>query len=136
MKPQEVNSLVQTPRSDNRASGNRLRCVNQTRKSLDNTTRCASPVFLMEQPKNYQDGKNVARNLQRGHMTWKDMFENAWNDIANWQRRKTEQPYKLSSLCLDDHQIKKEELENKGELAEVCSHIVLKMLVRDTNWST
>ena len=27
-----------------------------------------------------------------------------------------------------DHQIKKEELENKGELPEVCSHIVLKCL--------
>ena len=27
------------------------------------------------------------------------------------------------SPCLDDHQIKKEELENKGGLSEFCSHI-------------
>ena len=32
-------------------------------------------------------------------------------DLAN---KKTEQLYKVSHLCLDDHQIKKEELENKG----------------------
>ena len=44
--------------------------------------------------------------------------------------KKTEQLYKVSSLCLDDHQIEKEELENKGELSEVCSHIVLKCLYR------
>ena len=28
--------------------------------------------------------------LQRGHTTWKDMLENAWNRIANWQTKKTE----------------------------------------------
>ena len=38
------------------------------------------------------------------------------------------QPYKVSSPCLDDHQIKKEELESEGELSEVCYHIVLKCL--------
>ena len=35
-----------------------------------------------------------------------------------------EQLNKVSHPCLDDHQIKKEELENKSELAEVCSRIV------------
>ena len=37
-------------------------------------------------------------------------------ELAN---KKTEQLYKVSHPCLDDHQIKKEELENKGELSEV-----------------
>ena len=46
-------------------------------------------------------------------------------ELAN---KKTEQLYKDSHPCLDDHQIKKGELENKGELSEVCSHIVLKCL--------
>ena len=54
-------------------------------------------------------------------------------ELAN---KKTEQLLKVSSLCLDDHQIKKEELENKGELPEVCSHIVFNKLVLGTNWST
>ena len=33
---------------------------------------------------------------------------------------------KVSTLCLDDHHIKKEELESVGELSEVCTQIVLK----------
>ena len=46
-------------------------------------------------------------------------------ELAN---KKTEQLYKVSHPCWDDHQIKKEELESRGELSEVCSHIVLKCL--------
>ena len=46
-------------------------------------------------------------------------------ELAN---KNTDQLCKVSSPCLDDHQIKHEELENKGELPEVCSHIVLKCL--------
>ena len=46
-------------------------------------------------------------------------------ELAN---KKTEQPDKVSHPCLDDHQIKKRHLEKKGELSEVCSHIVLKCL--------
>ena len=59
----------------------------QTRKSLDNTTKCLNPVFLLDQPKNYQDGTNIAQKLQRGLTTWKDMLVHAWNGIANWQTR-------------------------------------------------
>ena len=61
---------------------------NQTRKFLDNTTRCLNPVFLLEQPRNYQGGTNLAHKLQRGPTTWKDMLENAWNGIANWQTKR------------------------------------------------
>ena len=43
-------------------------------------------------------------------------------DLAN---TKTEQLYKVSSPCLDDHQIMKEELESVGELSDVCSQTVL-----------
>ena len=46
-------------------------------------------------------------------------------ELAN---KKTEQLHKVSHPCLDDHQITEEELENIGELSEVCSHIVLKCL--------
>ena len=42
-------------------------------------------------------------------------------ELAN---KKTEQLYKISHPCLDDRQIKKEELENKEEFSEVCSYIV------------
>ena len=43
-------------------------------------------------------------------------------------KQKNEQLHKVSSPCLDDHQFKKEELETVGDLAEVCSQIVLKCL--------
>ena len=46
-------------------------------------------------------------------------------ELAN---KKTEQLYKVSHPCLNDHQMKKEELENNGELSEVCSHVVSKCL--------
>ena len=44
-------------------------------------------------------------------------------ELAN---KKREQLYKVSSPCLDDHQIKMEELVSIGELSEVCTQIVLK----------
>ena len=46
-------------------------------------------------------------------------------ELAN---KKTEQLYKVSTLCLEDHNFKKEELETVGELSRVCSQIVLKCL--------
>ena len=39
--------------------------------------------ILLEQQKNYQDGKSL-----RCPTTWKDMLRNAWNCIANWQIRR------------------------------------------------
>ena len=49
VKPQEVNSLVQTPRSDNRAPGNRLRECVQRLKTLENdiqfTRVCEDATF-------------------------------------------------------------------------------------------
>ena len=38
--------------------------------------------------------------------------------------KKVEQPHKVSSLCLDDHQFKQEELESVGALSNVCQQIV------------
>ena len=59
-------------------------------------------------------------------------------ELAN---KETEQLYKLSTPCLDDHNIKKEELETVGELSHVSSQIVLMCLYLarigrpDTLWS-
>ena len=41
---------------------------------------------------------------------------------------KTEQLYKVSCPCLDDHHVEKEDLGSVGELSEVCAQIVLKCL--------
>ena len=46
-------------------------------------------------------------------------------ELAN---RTTQQLYKVSTPCIDDHHFKEEELESVGELSKVCSQIVLKCL--------
>ena len=58
----------------------------------------------------------------------KDMLENALIDAVTLANKKVEQFFKVSSLCLDDHQFKQEELESVGELSHACSQIVLKCL--------
>ena len=59
----------------------------------------------------------------------KDTLESALSDIANWYIKKTEkQLYTVSTLCLDDHNFKQEELETFGEFSKVWSQIVLKCL--------
>ena len=56
------------------------------------------------------------------------MLEKSVKRYCELANKKTERLYTVSHPCLDDHQIKKGELENKGELSKVCSHIVLKCL--------
>ena len=46
-------------------------------------------------------------------------------ELAN---RATQQLYKVSTPCIDDHHFKEEELKSVGELSKVCSQIVLKCL--------
>ena len=46
-------------------------------------------------------------------------------ELAN---KTTQQLYKVSTPCIDDHHSKEEELKSVGELSKVCSQIVLKCL--------
>ena len=52
------------------------------------------------------------------------MRRNAWKFIVPT----TEQSYKVSAPCLDNHNFKEEELGTVGELSKVCSQMVLKCL--------
>ena len=54
-------------------------------------------------------------------------------ELAN---RTTQQLYKVSTPCIDDHHFKEEELKSVGELSKVCSQIVRKMLILGTYWTT
>ena len=83
---------------------------------------------LLKQLKNYQGGKTSRKHGRLlGHTIWKGMRKKVrWE--MNWRTKKTEQLHKVSSLCLDDHHFKKEELEAVGEMSKVCSQIVLKCL--------
>ena len=49
-----------------------------------------------------------------------------WNDIVSWRTKTTQQLYKESTPCIDDHHFKEEELESVGDLSKECSQIVLK----------
>ena len=44
-------------------------------------------------------------------------------ELAN---KTTQQLYKVSTPCIDDHHFREEELKSVGELSKVCSQIVLK----------
>ena len=44
-------------------------------------------------------------------------------ELAN---KTTQQLYKVSIPCIDDHHFKEEEMKSVGELSQVCSQIVLK----------
>ena len=46
-------------------------------------------------------------------------------ELAN---KTTQQLYKASTPCIDDHHFKEEEMKSVGELSQVCSQIVLKCL--------
>ena len=59
-------------------------------------------------------------------------------ELAN---KTTQELYKVSTPCIDDHHFKEEELKSVGELSKVCSQIVLKCLylarigTPDISWS-
>ena len=66
-----------------------------------------------------KDGRVVLRHGRScSNMLWYICCE-----LAN---KKTEQLYKVSSPCLDDHHVKTEQLQSNGELSKICSQIVLK----------
>ena len=54
------------------------------------------------------------------------MQRNVWSDIVSWQNKTTQQLYKVSTLCIDDHHFKEGETKSVGELSTTCSQIVLK----------
>ena len=44
-------------------------------------------------------------------------------ELAN---KTTQELYKASTPCIDDHHFKEEEMKSVGELSQICSQIVLK----------
>ena len=54
-------------------------------------------------------------------------------ELAN---KTTQQLYKVSTPCMDDHQCKEEENESVGDLSSVCLQNCSQMSVSGTNWKT
>ena len=77
--------------------------------------------------------ENSSQRPLPGPTTWKDMLKMCWEILRVSKPKSGQQLYIVSSPCLDDHQLKREEHESVGELSKVCS---LEMLVVGTNWRT
>ena len=55
----------------------------------------------------------------------RDLHAHSFDEGLN---KTTQQLYKVSTPCIDDHHFKEEEMKSVGELSQVCSQIVLKCL--------
>ena len=53
------------------------------------------------------------------------MQRNVWKRYCELANKTTQQLYKVSTPCIDDHHFKEEEMKSVGELSQVCSQIVL-----------
>ena len=102
--------------------------ANQTRKHWTIQQSVWVPYFCRSNREITRMGQTSRKKLQRGPTIWKDMLENALNGIANWQTRRQSNYTTFPVLVWTITKFKKEELENKGELSEICSHVVLKCL--------
>ena len=99
--------------------------VSRTKSFLMNTETCSNHEVLAGATEKLL----VWEKLHAKTVAWSyDMEGHArkcleiYCELAN---KKVEQLQKVSSLCLDDHQFKKEQLEPVGDLSQVRSQIVL-----------
>ena len=84
------------------------------------TEPCLNPEFLQVQLKNYHALISPWSYDLEGHAK---KCEERYCELAN---KTTQQLYKVSTPCIDDHHFQEEELKSVGELSKVCSQIVLK----------
>ena len=97
--------------------------ANRMKKVWNNTKRCLSHVFQLEQLKIYEGGTNRAQKQWRGPTTWEDILKMCWKTLRIGTHEDNNF-LKKSSHCLDDDHVKKEKLE----LSKLCSQILLKCL--------
>ena len=90
------------------------------------TEPCLNPEFLQEQLKNFHAGK-IFESL-RGSYDLEGHAKKCVERYCELANRTTQQLYKVSTPCIDDHHFKEEELKSLGDWSQVCSQIVLKCL--------
>ena len=97
------------------------------------TETCLNLGSPQEQQKSYPVQEDLTQISQHGPVIWKVMQRNVWRycDLAN---KTTEKIFKVATPCMDNHQFKEEELGSVGELPNVCSLNVLKVLVIGMHW--
>ena len=89
--------------------------AHRTNHSSNSIKRCSSHVFLLKVQHNFLDVKNLMQKPLHGPTIWKDMLKKCVERQCELAKKKAEQHKKVSSLCMDDHSCKKEELEPVGE---------------------
>ena len=80
---------------------------------LDDVRRCLTGI-LFEQQKNYRDGKPHAQTAASS-CDMEGLCQKCVERYCELTNKKVKQLYKVSSPCLDDHQLNREELESVGK---------------------
>ena len=98
-------------------------------------------LFLLEQLKNYQGGKNLTRKLWRGPTTWTDMLKTCVERYFEVANKKVEQLYKVSIFSwkiINSSRKKSNQLENYQKFAHKivlkCQHLA-RIGRPDIQWS-
>ena len=102
--------------------------ANQMTQLLNSRKRCLNHEFLREQQKKLSGWEKSRSKISAWSYDMEGHAQKCVERYCELANKKTEQLHKVSSPCLDDHQMKNWDLENTGELSQVCSHIVLKCL--------
>ena len=96
------------------------------------TEICLNPGFLQEQKKSYLLDADIS--------SWSyDMEGHAKKCVERYcelPNKTTQQPYRVTTPCLNDHQFKEEELGSGGEMSQEMISNSSEMLVSDTHWQT
>ena len=110
--------------------------VNRTKTLSINIEKCSNHEFLIPQMKNYQDVRNFTQKLSRGPSTWKDMLENAWNSIVNWQTKRRSNYTRFPVLVWTITKLKRKSWKTNVNCQTFAPILYYKKLVPGTNWST
>ena len=87
------------------------RAMFESRISAEGTEKIHSPQNLRTSSWSYDMEGHAKKCVER------------YCELAN---KTTQQLYKVSTPCIDDHHFKEEEMKSVGDLSQVCSQIVLK----------
>ena len=96
--------------------------------SFDEQRKSSNHESLLEQLKLFQGGEKPHAQTVVWSYDMEGQAQKCVEGYCELTNKKTEQLYKVSSLCLDNHHFKKEELQSVGDGSKVCSQIVLKCL--------
>ena len=89
------------------------RTMFESRISAGATEKLPFPQNLRISPRSYDTAGHAKKCVER------------YCELAN---KTTQQLYKVSTPCIDDHHFKEQKMKSVGELSHVCSQIVLKCL--------